>query len=159
MHLETERLVFRSFTIEDLEAFAKIQSDADVMRYIGGVQSFENSKDQLLEIIRHDQETGLARFAVERVHAPGLIGYCGFKRAGSFVDLGYQYAKTAWGQGIGLEAAKIMREYGRSKLRIKKMEAGGLIKNLASVQIMQRLEFPNCEELLFEGKPAIRFYD
>ena len=118
-----------------------------------------DSEQQLLEIIRLDAESGLARFAVERAGAPGLIGYCGFKPAGDYVDLGYQYAKEAWGQGIGLEAAKAIREYGQVKLGIKNMEAGGAIENRASVKIMEQLGFPNREELIFAGKPAVRFFD
>jgi RimJ/RimL family protein N-acetyltransferase len=88
-----------------------------------------------------------------------LIGYCGFKPAGDFVDLGYQYGKEAWGQGIGLEAAKTIREFGLSKLGITNMEAGGSIQNLASVKIMEHLGFANREELIFDGQPAIRFFD
>lgn len=159
MYLETTKLIFRSFTTQDLPKFAEIQADADVMRYIGGVQSSEDSEQQLLEIIRLDEECGLARFAIELKATPGLIGYCGFKPAGDFTDLGYQYGKEAWGQGIGLEAAKTIREYGLSELGIQNMEAGGSIQNIASVKIMEQLGFANREELLFDGQKAIRFFD
>ena len=145
MHLQTTRLIFRSFTIEDLSQFAAIQADPEVMRYIGGVQSIE--------------ESSVARFAVERKERSGLLGYCGFKAAGDFVDLGYQYGKEAWGHGIGLEAAKTIREYGLSKLGITNMEAGGSIQNIASVRIMEKLGFANREEIIFDGQRAIRFFD
>ena len=159
MHHETNRLIFRSFILEDLDEFAAIQADPDVMKFIGGIQTYEQSKQQLLEIIRLDHEFGHARFAVERKDKPGLIGYCGFKPAGDFVDLGYQYSREAWGQGIGLEAAKSIREYGLSELGITNMEAGGSIKNIASVKIMEQLGFSHREEILFDGNPAVRFFD
>ena len=129
------------------------------MRYIGGVQSSKRSNQQLLEIIWLDQESALARFAVERKDKSGLIGYCGFKPAGDFVDLGYQYCKAAWGHGFGLEAAKAIREYGLSELGIANMEAGGSAQNIASIKIMEKLDFENCVELIFNGEPAIRFFD
>ncbi len=159
MHLETTRLVCRSFTLDDLHQFAEIQADADVMRYVGGAQSIHDSRRQLLEIIQLDQEHGLARFAIERKDKPGLIGYCGFKPSGDFVDLGYQYRKSAWGCGFGLEAAIVIREYGMSELGITNMEAGGLAENTASIKIMEKLNFPNRENLIFDGRPAIRFFD
>jgi ribosomal-protein-alanine N-acetyltransferase len=159
MYLESERLTFRSFTIEDLHQFATMQSDHETMRYVGGVQSFNDSKKQLLEILQFDAQLGLARYAVEHKDKPGLIGYCGFKPAGDFVDLGYQYDKVVWGQGLGLEAARTIREYGLTKLHISNMEAGGSIQNFASVKIMEKLGFANCEELIFDGQPAIRFFD
>ncbi len=159
MYLETERLILRSFTMDDLGHFAAMQADADVMHYVGGIQTFEESTRQLREIIHNDQETGLARFAVEKQGAPRVIGYCGFKPAGDFIDLGYQYRTEAWGQGFGLEAAKAVRENGLGELGITNMEAGGSINNLASVKIMQQLAFTHCEDLVFEGQPAIRFFD
>ena len=159
MRLETRRLICRSFTLEDLDDFVAIQADPEVMQYIGDVQSSEESNQQLLKIIRLDQESGLARFAVERKDKSGLIGYCGFKPAGYFIDLGYQYCRAAWGHGFGLEAAKAIREYGLSELGIANMEAGGSAQNIASIKIMEKLDFANREELIFNGEPAIRFFD
>ncbi len=159
MHLETDRLTIRSFTISDLPEFAAIQADPEVMRYIGGVQSFDASHKQLLEIIQLDESCGLARLAVEYKAEPGIIGYCGFKPAGDFIDLGYQYGRKAWGKGVGLEAAIAVRAFGLLDLGIKNMEAGGAIDNVASVRIMQKLGFANCEQLMFDGTPAIRFFD
>ena len=145
--------------MDDLSEFAEIQADPVVMKYIGGVRSLEDSARDLSEIVRLDQENGLARFAVELKDAPGLIGYCGFKPAGDFVDLGYQYSRKAWGKGIGLEAAKAIRNYGLYELGITNMEAGGSIDNVASIKIMDQLDFAYSEELVFDGNPAIRFYD
>ncbi|MFT7245164.1 MAG: hypothetical protein ACI82A_002529 [Candidatus Azotimanducaceae bacterium] len=54
---------------------------------------------------------------------------------------------------------EIIREYGLSTLGITNMEAGGSIHNIASVKIMAQLGFANREELLFDGKPAVRFFD
>ena len=34
--LETERLLLRMFTKEDLDAYASICADAEVMRFVGG---------------------------------------------------------------------------------------------------------------------------
>lgn len=159
MHIETERLLIRSFTDADLPCFAAIQADPEVMRHVGGVQSFDVSTHQLATIIAGDQTHGIARYAVERKAMPGFIGYCGFKPAGDFVDLGYQYAQAAWGQGLGLEAALAVRTHGLTQLGITNMEAGGAVANVASVKIMQRLNFRHHESVLFEGTPSIRFFD
>ena len=159
MYLQTDRLIFRSFTLADLPRFAAIQADPEVMKYVGGIQPLEVSRQQLEETIGHDRRSGLARFAVEKKGESEVIGYCGFKPAGKFVDLGYQYDRTTWGQGIGLEAAKAVREYGLTELGITNMEAGGSIQNIASVKIMEQLDFSHREEIIFDGVQAVRFYD
>ena len=39
------------------------------------------------------------------------------------------------------------------------MEAGGSVHIIASFKIIEQLGFANREQLLFNGQPAIRFFD
>jgi RimJ/RimL family protein N-acetyltransferase len=48
--IETERLILRPFTYDDLEAFALIGSDPDVMRFIGDGKP--QSCDQTVKVAR-----------------------------------------------------------------------------------------------------------
>ena len=54
---------------------------------------------------------------------------------------------------------KKIREYGLSLLAITNMEAGGSVHIIASFKIIEQLGFANREQLLFNGQPAIRFFD
>jgi len=159
MQITTERLLIRSFTEQDLPAYTAMHADAEVMRYLGGPISAHNAAQQLQDILAADRTTGIARYAVELQQQPGLIGFCGFKPAGDFVDLGYQYSKAVWGTGIGLEAALAVRHFGLQSLAITNMEAGGAVANHASIRILAKLQFTHQQALEFNGVPSVRFYD
>ena len=160
MRIETARLVIRSFTLADLENYAAIVADPDVMQYLGGKpQSIDEAEQYLINVIEQDRETGLARFAVDEKASGELIGFCGFKPVGEYIDLGYRYSKRVWGKGIGTEAALSVRNYGRLDLRITNMEAGALAANRASISIIEKLGFPHRALVQMDGRDAIRFYD
>lgn len=136
-----------------------MHSDPEVMRYLGGVLTREEAEQVLFEIMEIEAETGLVRFAIEQTGAPGLVGYCGLKPAGQFVDLSYMIGRKHWRQGFALEAAMRVRDFGLNDLAITNMEAGGAADNVGSIRILEQLSFKHRQELIFNGRPAIRFFD
>ncbi|MEM1145049.1 MAG: GNAT family N-acetyltransferase [Pseudomonadota bacterium] len=159
MELETRQLRIRYFRDDDLHQYARIVADPDVMKFVGGPQSTEDARDYLCEMIELSQTRGLGRYAVELKDNGILIGFCGFRPTGSYIDFGYRYAKNTWGRGIGIEAAVAVREYGLQVLGMHNMEAGAAIENVASIKILDRLNFKLREEVIFDGLPAIRYRD
>lgn len=159
MELETKRLRIRYFRKDDLPTYAKIVADPDVMKFVGGPQTMSDAADYLAEMIRLSQTRGLGRYAVETKDSQSLIGFCGFRPAGRYIDFGYRYAKDSWGKGLGIEAAVAVRKYGLEALGMKNMEAGAAVENAASIRILDKLNFKFREELIFDGYPAIRYRD
>ena len=159
MEIATSRLRIRYFRKEDLEQYAPIVADADVMKFVGGPQSEKEAKNYLAEMIDLSSRFGIGRYAVELLSDHSLIGFCGFRPAGDYLDFGYRYAKSTWGKGIGLEAALAVRKYGLHVLKLETMEAGAAKENLASIKILERMGFKYREELVYEGVPAIRYRD
>jgi ribosomal-protein-alanine N-acetyltransferase len=159
VELETERLLIRSFRGEDLNGYASIVADPDVMHFLGGPQTIEEAKVYLDEMINLSSTNGLGRYAVALKRDGDLVGFCGFRPAGDYIDLGYRYSKRVWGKGLGLEAAKAVRTYGLNTLNIRNMEAGAAVENQASIRILAKLGFRYREELTFDGSPALRFRD
>ena len=159
MQLETQRLNIRYFRAEDITAYAPIAGDPDVMKFLGGPQTLEQSQTYLDEMVELAATQGLGRYAVELKQSGELIGFCGFRPVREFVDFGYRYAKAYWGQGWALEAAQAVRRYGLDVLKMQNMEAGAAAENVASVKILDQLGFKYREELIYDGEPAVRFRD
>lgn len=159
MEITTDRLSLRSFDLDDIEPFCKMHGDFEVMRYLGGTLTQRESEQEIRKIIEIEKKTGLVRLAVELKSSPGLIGYCGLKPAGEFTDLSYMISKDHWGVGYALEAAQRVRKFGLTDLSIANMEAGGAAANVASIKILEHLDFNHREELIFNNRPAIRFFD
>lgn len=159
MELKTARLQLRSMCESDLLTFTSLHANPTVMRYLGGVQAAEKAQIEFENILRTEQQSGLIRFAVVLASEQKMIGYCGLKPAGDFVDLSYLVAEEYRGKGIAHEAAVCVRQWGVCDQKITNMEAGGAVENRASIKILSTLEFAHREELLFDGVPSVRFFD
>ena len=99
MKIETERLTIRSFKKSDIPEYAAIVSDSEVTKFLGGgsPHSYEQATAYILDCIRSEAEDGLARYAVILKETRELIGFCGFKKASDYIDLGWRYARRVWG--------------------------------------------------------------
>lgn len=117
--IETDRLTLRPFRDSDVAPFvAAVFSDPEVMKTL---PQNPMTPDERTACAKHYIETyvsewpahgygGWAVCARSDAIAPGepLLGFCGFelgRRAGGLAELGFGYARSCWGRGIGHEAA------------------------------------------------------
>ncbi|MEL7536243.1 MAG: GNAT family N-acetyltransferase [Pseudomonadota bacterium] len=149
----------RYFKRSDLDAYVPIVADPAVMAHVGGVQNRKQARLYLAETIALGARAGLGRYAVELRASSRLIGFCGFLPTGAYIDFGYRFARETWGQGIGLEAARRVRDYGLHDLDIQNMEAIAAVENRASVKILDKLGFKLRETAEYDGVPSVRFRD
>ena len=110
---QTNRLIIEHFKDSDIPDWAKVESDADVRRFVDGkVLSFDESRKYVEMNIRQYQRIGYGRYAVRLKKTGNLIGMCGFLKENYGIDFGYRYSKISWGKGFGFEAAKVVLNYG-----------------------------------------------
>lgn len=153
MEIETDRLIIRSFRLEDAEEYARIVADPEVMRYLGGALDAEAAKSYVSDCIERDRSSGISRYAVlPRQKASELIGFCGFKAltedyghqvpvGTAWVDFGWRYRQSVWRRGYGFEAAEAVYEYGRNNLGLMNIEARAHVENSGSLRIIEKLGF------------------
>lgn len=108
--LETERLLLRPFRGTDIDAYAAMCADPDVMRYIG-VRSVLNRDDawrQMAMFVGHWQLRGFGMWAVEERASGLLVGRVGLHFPEGWPDreLAWTLARPYWGRGFALEAAR-----------------------------------------------------
>lgn len=116
--LETERLLLRRLTLDDLDALYALYRDPEVRRYFpDGTQTYQETKEELEWIIDvYYGKYGYGLWAT--IHKPtgAFIGRCGllpWTIEGQFeIEVAYLIAKEYWGQGLGTEAAQAILRYG-----------------------------------------------
>ena len=76
---QTNRLIIEHFKDSDISDWAKIDSDADVRRFVDGkVLSLQEAGEYIEMNIRHYQDTWLWKICCSIKRNRNLIGMCGF---------------------------------------------------------------------------------
>jgi ribosomal-protein-alanine N-acetyltransferase len=153
--LETERLILRKFIEEDYKRLFLLDSDPEVMKYIGipPLTKVEESKGVVKMIMQQYEDNGLGRLAVIEKESGLLIGWSGLKLHTSeingyqnFYDLGYRFLPETWGKGYAFESAKASLEFGFKELNADVIYANAHSENIASNKILTKLGFENKGE-------------
>jgi ribosomal-protein-alanine N-acetyltransferase len=155
LDLETPRLHFRRFTLDDLQALAGLRSDPDVMKHVGSrrPESIEEVQVVLNRVIAHWEQHGFAPFALIDTASGKLAGWCGLKYLEDTgeVEIAYGFAKAYWGNGLASEAAAAVMQYGFDQLRLDRIVAVVWPENIASVRVLEKLGMRR-EAALYKGE-------
>ena len=122
--IETDRIFLRSFCIDDIERFAEICANPNVMRYIGDGKPVSRDiiAEKIPEWIELYEKQNYGLMALVMKEPNELIGFCGFIHqivdGVEYVELGYRLDEAFWGMGIATEAAKAVRDYAFNVLEI-----------------------------------------
>ena len=116
--IETARLVLRRWRDEDLDGYAAMNSDPEVMRFIhdGHVHDRAEAAASLGRIRAQWDEHGFGLWAVEQKDDGSFMGFCGvgFPRflpaLASSPEIGWRFAHAQWGKGYATEAAVASRD-------------------------------------------------
>ncbi|MFZ1673831.1 MAG: GNAT family N-acetyltransferase [Nitrospira sp.] len=143
--LHTPRLTLRQWQTSDLEPFALMSSDADVMRYYPAPWSREQSDAFAQRVLRLIDELGWGFWAVEERVSGRFIGFVGLHVPSDklpfspCVEVGWRLAKPYWGLGYATEAAQSAIAFGFQQLHLKELVAFTAIANLKSRAVLERL--------------------
>jgi ribosomal-protein-alanine N-acetyltransferase len=140
--LETERLLLRPFTADDLDDFARICGDPVVMRFYPAPWTREEARAFIEREIASEQEQGWSRRAV--IHRAGgrLIGFCGLKRQQVEneveVEVGYMLDRAYWGQGLAPEAARAWLTFAFDRLGLPRVISLIRPENTPSIRVAEK---------------------
>ena len=141
--LETERLRLRPLRGDDLDAYAAMQADPEVMRYLGEgtPQSREDAWRNMAMILGHWTLRGFGIWAVEEKATRTFVGRVGLFQPEGWPgqEVGWSLAREHWGKGYAIEAAEAALDHAFHTLRWPR--AISLIDpdNQRSISVAERL--------------------
>ena len=142
--LTTPRLRLRTFRPDDLPLYAALNSDPEVVRFLGGPLSRDES-DAIAEYAQglHARE-GIGLLAVERAEDGVFVGMCGLHHVTDWypdIEVAWRLARTHWGHGYATEAAAAWLRHGFTTLDLPRVIsiADREPPNVRSIAVMRRL--------------------
>jgi RimJ/RimL family protein N-acetyltransferase len=141
--LRTSRLLLRQWRDDDLEPFAALNDDPEVMRYFPRTQTRAESFTLIERQRALIAKQGWGLWAVD---APdGFIGFVGLSEPRfeahftPAVEVGWRLAKHAWGRGYATEAARAALAFGFGELGLDEIVSFTAVQNTPSRRVMERL--------------------
>lgn len=149
-----ENITLRQWADSDLEPFAGMNADPEVMRFFPSLPNREESRASLN---RHraliDQRGwGLWVVDVDGVFA-GFTGLAVPAFEAPFmpcVEAGWRLRREYWGRGIAYRAAHLALDYGFNTLRLPEIVSFTATVNAPSRRLMERLGFVHDETSDFD---------
>jgi RimJ/RimL family protein N-acetyltransferase len=159
--LETPRLRLRRPGAGDLDAFAELHADPEVMRYLGAGAAIDRDESWrvVAMILGHWVLRGFGPFAVEERATGRMIGRVGVWQPEGWPgpELIWTLARASWGRGLASEAAAAARDYALGPLGIRQPYVLIHPDNAASLRVAEKIggRFERADTL--RGKP-VRVY-
>jgi len=141
----SERLGFRDWAETDLDAFAAMNADADVMEFFPKTLTREGSLKLMQRLSRQFAKKSYTYFAVDILEDGQFIGFIGLNDQtyeADFtpcVDIGWRLNKAVWGKGYATEGAKRCLEYAFETLGLEKIYAIASAINIKSIHVMEKI--------------------
>lgn len=138
---ETERLILRKLTEDDLDSVAAMRADSEVMRYIREPQKRAEALNWINLVSSRWQGEKFGFCSVNLKSTDQFIGWCGLwqlKETGE-IEVGYALFKEFWGRGFAVEASEPFLEYGFTELNLPKIVACANPNNQGSRRVMEKL--------------------
>jgi len=141
--IETERLFFRPFTLDDLPKLIEQRSDPEMSRYLGGTR-MQNPEalDKRIRFYMSCYEShafGMCpMFWKKTGEMIGAAGIQPLEDTGD-IEVGYSVIKEFWGRGIATEAARGWMDFGFNQFGLERIVAVAVVENAASRHVMEKL--------------------
>ena len=140
--LETERLLLRQFREDDLDDWARITSDAAVMRYVGGSPfTREEAWRSLGYALGHWQIRGFGLWAAQEKSSGRLVGRIGLYQPEGWpgLEVGWLVDRARWGEGLASEGGAASLAHAFEALAAERVISVIEPPNAASIRVAEKI--------------------
>ncbi|MGM7684752.1 GNAT family N-acetyltransferase [Cytobacillus sp. Hm23] len=142
--LETERLILRKITLDDVEHIYSYGSNEEVAKYVtwDAHKSLSDTKAFVDFALCQYENKNVAPWGIEYKEDGKLIGTADFilwQPNHNRAEIGYVLSPAYWGKGIATEAAKEIITFGFNHMDLVRIQARCFIDNIGSERVMQKL--------------------
>ena len=146
VYLETERLVLRRFTADDLDDLVALDGDPAVMRYITGGPPTprDEMRDDYLPfwLAYYDRGDRYGFWAAIERTTGAFLGWFHLRPLPEDADdepeLGYRLIRSSWGRGYATEGSRALIDKAFAELGARRVHASTMAVNAGSRRVMEK---------------------
>jgi RimJ/RimL family protein N-acetyltransferase len=145
--IETDRLVLRGWEDRDLDPYAALCADPEVMRFIGTGEPQERARAAMaMASFRAGwTERGFDLWCVTQPGDDTCIGFVGLHVPDFLpeilpaVEIGWRLARPQWGHGYATEGALAVRDFAFDRMGLDRIVSVAQAGNHASTRVMHKI--------------------
>jgi RimJ/RimL family protein N-acetyltransferase len=147
--LETDRLLLRRFTADDVDLLVELDNDPDVMQYVNGGLPVprEEIVDETMPafLSYYERFEGYGFWAAIEKSSGRFLGWFHFRPNARDGDgplepeLGYRLHRDAWGRGFASEGSRALIDMGFERLGVERVHASTMAVNVGSRRVMEKV--------------------
>lgn len=156
LEFESPRLFYRPLEMGDIDLDIKLGADADVMKYVGGVESEESIRRNMPKYIRRCGDGCIGIWRIIELESDEQLGWVsllplpideddtdwdlllGEAIPDCEIEVGYVFRKSAWGKGYASEACRRILEFAFEDTPLGEVVAVTEPENTASQHVLQK---------------------
>jgi RimJ/RimL family protein N-acetyltransferase len=127
-HLNTARLTLRGFTADDVDRLLDLDSDPEVMRFLGPPPSRDDYREH----------PPAGRFVAFETASGAFVGWIALKPTGKGLELGYRLKREYWGRGYATEGSRALIDHAFTDLGAERIYAETMAVNVRSRRVMEK---------------------
>lgn len=160
--LQTERLTLRAFRAGDLDAYAAMQANPEVMRYLGtgGTRTRAQAWEAMAQALGQWALRGTGQWVIEETTTGAFAGRAGILHPLEWdaPEIAYALDRPFWGRGYASEAARAVHHWAYEVRGLTGLVSYIRPENEASKRVVARLGAEHRTDFELLGGPAEVWY-
>ncbi len=164
MIFETDRLILRPRTMDDLDACVEMDADPEVIRFIPVVWNGPAAHAEFLkERVGKQYPPGLGYWSVFLKDEPeeflGWVHLLPVDGGADTAEIGWRLKRSAWSRGYATEAARAVLEHAFETVGCGRVVAATHADNVRSKKMMSRLGMKYLSDFVYDGRIPSSSYE
>ena len=157
----TERISAERLKEEHIEFIHRMHQDEQVMSYLGGIRSSEQTAEYMEQNLYHWEKYGYGIWVLRENSTGDLIGRGGMRNAvlggNEEVEVAYGLLPEFWNKGLATEFAGAVVRIGLSEIGLSGLACVTHPDNLASQRVVEKTGFVFERKVIYKSEPHLLF--
>jgi RimJ/RimL family protein N-acetyltransferase len=156
---ETERLVIRTATVDDVDMYYELWNEPRVMENVGFPQGLGITRERIEDIIRKPSESQYDRLLVAELKGTGrAIGECklGWPNEEGIAETDVKLLPAFWGHKYGVEIKRGLVGYLFTHTDCDSVQATPNVGNIASIKMQEAVGGVRVDEDVYHFPESMR---